>query len=393
VADPGRQTPGELYYNDRSKSMGKRELLLIVAFVVVGAIVYQITAPAEAPGERHTSIGQIIQNIERGVQGNRARAAVTTTSTFAVAPTVDELRLALTSGEITIVGEDRADIQAELQAQSNGFDQAEAEKLARETTLTVSDSGTSKFVGVNFPVPGTQTAKLALKVPNRLRIRLNPNNGHLRITGVREVELVNARGNTEIRQVAGLVTGSQRGGELLVSAAGSVKLTALGSNVTLEEIRGDSTITTTSGELKITGIHGPFTVDSNATDVSLDKIETESGMIRLSVSSGSIKVTGLRSDGRIDARNADVTVSIARPAPLSIYSEGNDPVDVMLPAAGGYQLDAVANGGRITAPAGLPQVVATKDAEQRATGPVRGGGPMISIRSTHGDITLSVGAR
>jgi len=394
VADPGRQTPGELYYNDRSKSMGKRELLLIAAVAVVAAIIYQITAPPELPGDRHTSLGQIVQNIRRGVQGSRARASATTSTTFEVAPAVDELRLALLRGGITIVGEDRPDIQADLTAQSNGYDAAEADRLAKAVKLTFSGSGASLFAGVAFPREGSQTATLSLKVPRRLRILLNPNVGPLRITGVREVELVNARGTTEIRRVSGLVSGSQRGGSLLVADAGNLRLTTRGSDVTLEEIRGDSPswITTNAGELKITGVHGPFTIDATATDVSLDKIQTDNGMIRANVSSGSIKVNGLRSEGRIDARNADITVAVERPAPLYIYSEGDEPVTVMLPVQGGYQLDAVANGGRITAPAGLPPAVSSSDAEQHATGPVRGGGPMISIRSTNGNINLSVAA-
>ncbi len=38
-------------------------------------------------------------------------------------------------GGITVTGEDRADIQAEFNVRSNGYDKAEAEKLATATTL------------------------------------------------------------------------------------------------------------------------------------------------------------------------------------------------------------------------------------------------------------------
>ncbi len=45
--------------------MGKRELLLVAAFVIVGALVYQLTAPPPGPGERSFSLSQLIGNIRR----------------------------------------------------------------------------------------------------------------------------------------------------------------------------------------------------------------------------------------------------------------------------------------------------------------------------------------
>ncbi len=56
---------------------------------------------------------------------------------------------------------------------------------------------------------------------------------------------------------------------------------------------------------------------------------------------GSVSVKGLRTEGRIDVREADVDVVVDRAAPLAIYSEGGDSVD-LTPPDGGYQLDAVA---------------------------------------------------
>ena len=60
---------------------------------------------------------------------------------------------------------------------------------------------------------------------------------------------------------------------------------------------------------------------------------------------------GLRTEGRIDARGAEVDAVIERAAPLAIYADGGDSVEIT-PPAGGYQLDAVANDGSITHSAG-----------------------------------------
>jgi len=72
----GRQSagrePDELYYITTSKSMGKRELLLIVAFAVVGLIVYQVTAPAPPAGSRSVTVGGVIEKLRRAARGNRS---------------------------------------------------------------------------------------------------------------------------------------------------------------------------------------------------------------------------------------------------------------------------------------------------------------------------------
>src|SRR6476660_829979 len=120
----------------RSNSMGKRELLLIAAFVVVGAIVYQFTAPPPAAGERSFAPGQIFEHVRRAMRGNRASAELSTRTTYPVESAVSELRFAdLKSTNVSITGEDRSDIDAELHVHSNAFDDQEAERTAKESVL------------------------------------------------------------------------------------------------------------------------------------------------------------------------------------------------------------------------------------------------------------------
>ena len=71
---------------------------------------------------------------------------------------------------------------------------------------------------------------------------------------------------------------------------------------------------------------------------------------------------------------------------LTIESEGGDPIEIT-PPAGGYQLDAVASDGTITLPEGMLDVTTT-GSEHRATGPIKGGGPTLTIRSRRGNITV-----
>lgn len=366
--------------------MGKRELLLIVAFLIAGAIVYQVTAPPPAAGERSFSPGQLIEHIRRGVRGNRASAEVTTRSNHPVEPGVTELRLALRSGDVTITGEDRGDIDAEFQVWSNGYDDAEAERLAKESVLTIDRAGSRLVLKATYPEAGSQRGTIVLKVPASLSVSLDGGSGELVIGHVATVDLGNARGKAELRDISGRVSGNFRGGELRVTNAGSLKLTTIGAEVRLEQIRGEATLNTRAGELKGSELSGPIDIDSSGTDIVLEKLDKTTGMLRINAASGSVTVKGLRTEGRIDVRGAEVNVEIEHAAPLAIYSEGGDPIEIT-PPAGGYQLDAVANDGTISLPRDTLEVV-TAGQERRATGPVNGGGFTITIRSARGNVVV-----
>ena len=54
--------------------MGKRELLLISLFVVIGIVVYQFTAPPPPPGSEGVTFGGIVGKLKREIQGSRETA-------------------------------------------------------------------------------------------------------------------------------------------------------------------------------------------------------------------------------------------------------------------------------------------------------------------------------
>ena len=92
--------------------MGKRELLLIFCFFIVGVVVYQATARPPAPGERGLSLSRLIESARREIRGNRASAEATTTATHAVTPDLTELRITGPISELDVVGEERQDVES-----------------------------------------------------------------------------------------------------------------------------------------------------------------------------------------------------------------------------------------------------------------------------------------
>src|SRR5919107_636683 len=102
--------------------MGKRELLIAAVFVFLGFAMYRFTAPPGDPSDQGFSISRIIDEIRREVRGQRETAETTTTVTRPVPNSVTELRLVFLSGTVSIVGEDRDDLEAEFHVRSTGYD-------------------------------------------------------------------------------------------------------------------------------------------------------------------------------------------------------------------------------------------------------------------------------
>ena len=204
--------------------MGRRELLLIVGFVVVGALVYQITAPPPAPGERGFSFGRILDNVRREIRGNRASGQATSTA-IEPADGLEEVRFRIRNGDITVTGEDRQDIAAEMQVTSNGSDQAEAERLARATRLKFDRAGTTLDLTMVAPDPGIQRPTIVLKVPSRFRVRIDPSIGRLKIDNIAESRssMPGDAARSATWPVASATTAS---GELIVASVGRLRVTS-----------------------------------------------------------------------------------------------------------------------------------------------------------------------
>src|SRR5829696_8303228 len=100
--------------------MGKRELLLVVGFIVLGAVVYQVTAGPADPSRRSWSFAGMIQQMRREVSGNQASGKSRSTLTAPAPSSLRELRLVMRSGKITVTGEDREDIAFTIDVTSTG---------------------------------------------------------------------------------------------------------------------------------------------------------------------------------------------------------------------------------------------------------------------------------
>jgi Putative adhesin len=364
--------------------MGKRELLLVIVFAAVGFIVYQVTAPASS-NESGFSISRLIEHARRGVQGNRASAVVESNHTEKADKTIDELRLTLQAAELSVVGEERDDISFDLRVNSTGYDEAEARRWAEATALEIDRAGPAMVATIKYPREARQTAKLTVKLPSRMRVRMEPSGRHFEIANVAAFEAANTNGSAAITNIAGPVTISHRGGELTIERAASLRLTTRGTESKIEHITGTVTAQTIGGELRANDITGPIEIEARDTDVQLEHIKGLKAPLRVNATNGSVRIAGLRTEARIDGNDTDLEVAFDAPAPVTIYNSSQD--ITVTPPAGGYSLDAVATDGSITIEDGAIKPTGEMN-EQRASGSIRGGGASLTLRATRGDIVV-----
>jgi hypothetical protein len=372
--------------------MGKRELVLISIFVVLGICVYQFTAPPPPPGSEDVSVGGIFNKLRRNIRGARETAPADWTQTTPVDQDVHELRLNIPRpNDLTITGEDRSDMAIELHAVGRGYDEAEAKTAAATGHLRVERAGDGLVVSFDQALTRDlprnarlEQLTIVMKVPKRLALRVEPRFGRFTAANLASADIMGSRGETRIRNTAGHLMLSHSSGKLEIDGAGSLKLTARNSAGSIANVSGTATLDLNGGELHLENIVGPLDVESRNTELTVDAGKTAKPPFRFNGTGGQLRVTGLRTETRIDGRNEEIRVELAAAAPVTIYSTGED-IDVTAPAAG-YTLDAVATEGRLDIGDGglKPQ----QDGEARVNGAVRGGGPTMSLRATRGTITL-----
>jgi hypothetical protein len=366
--------------------MGKRELLLIAGFILVGVMVYLVTAPEPAPGQQGFSIARLVDGLRREVRGHQASAEVRTSSTTPIPPGVTELRLDPKTATVSIAGEDRKDVAFDLLVWSNGFDEAEARKYATATRLKVAEVGSSLVVGIEYPDPGQQRATLTIRIPAPLALRIQPSRGKLDLSNIASAELVEARGQVTIKHVTDRLSMTHRGGTLTLESIGSLKLNTRGSVVSLKGLTREGVIQMQAGELRANAVGGPLEIETNGSTLQLEDLSATRKPLQLTTVGGSVTMTGIVSETRIDSRDTRLDVTIEKPARVDVYAEGEEPLLVTLPE-GGFDLEAVTLDSRLIVPEGFVEVKSS-ESEARASAPIDGGGPKITLRASRGDITI-----
>jgi Toastrack DUF4097 len=362
--------------------MGKRELLIIVAFAAVIAVVYQITAPPAKPGEGF-SFSRLFQRARQNMRGNAATAHSSDAGSIPIGPAITQLRVTGV-GKTKIFGEDRRDIAYELEVESNGPDEATALQYARQTVLTKDDLGSALALKVTPPREGTQNPSLVLHVPAKLPVKLSGVYGGT-VKGVVELELDISGGSVTAEGVTGAVTGYHRQSDITVIECASVDLTLAGSRARFSHVLGKLTLNARSGRAEIRDSAGPIQIDGASQEL---EIVSPRGTVRITARDGRIKIDRPHAETKVEAQSTEVDVTIEEAVPMTLLTSER-PLRLWFAGSPAVTLDVAATeGGNIQTPDNFPLTVERSAREQRAHQVVGADGPRITLRNTSASIVI-----
>jgi hypothetical protein len=212
-----------------------------------------------------------------------------------------------------------------------------------------------------------------------------------------DLRLETGGGNIAVRSVKGMIKAETGGGNISVQSgdqsamveagggnvdirhcAGHVKATTGGGSITLGDIGGPVELSTGGGSIHLNSAQGRVGASTGAGSIELDgvpsaKVETGAGGITVKFISGSD-----RSDSMLETAAGDIVVFIAPNVALSVRAS----VDL-------------GNGHRITSD--FPDIHISSQGDQwtprtlTAEGKLNGGGPVLKVRTTTGDICFRRG--
>lgn len=362
--------------------MGKRELLIIVGFVVVGAVIYQFTAPP-ATGTSSFSFSGLFDEARREMRGNPGRAELVHTATLAAPDELREVRiLGVGRGGVTVIGERRSDIEYTLTVASTGPDDETAKGYAERTVFLRDEVADSLVLRVDYPPEATQTASAIVRVPVRLTARVESATG-VTMSDLAGAHLESVRGDVRLSNIAGSVTGAHQDGSVTISGARSVKMRLTRLRSRFEQVTDGLTLDVRDGECRVADSAGPVEVESLRAEVTLT---AHRGPVTVRGNDGRVTLDRPQGESRVDMRRAEVEVTVGSRAPITVVT--TDQTVRVLVTDAAFVLDAVSTEGRIQA-GDVGLTPDTGDREQRLNHTFgRAGGARVTIRNTRGDVVV-----
>jgi hypothetical protein len=363
--------------------MGKRELLLIGLFGVLGLIAYQLTAPARPEGG--FSLRDWLARVRREVQEVRIQQPVTRSLDAPVPASVARVRLEGPRGTFTVVGEARDTVAIELKGVVHAVDEAEAAAQARQLAVTATPEGDRLVVRITLPdmeVRRRLPLDVSIRMPARLALDLSMPGGQTEVSGIAAVAIERASGRARFAGIAGAVSGEFGSGAIEIERVGSLDLKARRTELRIVGVAGAARLEAAAGDLVLRGVEGPTTLKVERMDSELEDL---GGPLEVTGSGGQLRVRGARGAITCDTRRVTLLLAPAVPVPITATSDA-DLIEVTLPR-GGATVDARAERGEIRVPDDT-LAVKTHEEVQEAQGAIAGGGPRLQLRTTRGDIVI-----
>jgi hypothetical protein len=375
----GRHAPG-LYYKVGSKSMGKRELVLVAIFVAIGTVAYRLMAPASTgPG---FSLSRLLGHVRHELKGDIHEVRLARVANAAVPDEVTRARLRVPRGELTVTGTETNEVSVEVEGVMFGPDAEAAASAAEDVRLEAIPHGENIDVRVALPeMRRRPRLEIRVQVPSRLAVSLDTE-GEIEVSGVNGLELSRGSARVIASRLTGPLTGRSKGGSIEADKLPGIELETSRTELRLSNVEGPVKLKIEQGNLLLERADGRAELDLERVDADLEGI---SGPIEVRGRGGRLRLRDVEAPVEIEGERMELIIGLEAPVPVHASTTG-DLLELTLPD-GGVTLDLRARKGKIRARAVDAQVESHEDEEWLKTS-VKGGGPLIKLENTNGDIVV-----
>lgn len=279
---------------------------------------------------------------------------------FSVAPG-GTLRVETSGGLIRVETSDTTTVKITANQKIPTNSETEADELLKKLTLAMEAEGNDVRASAKYErsskgfFSNNQSVQVdfVVTIPRRFTVDLNTSGGNITVTDLEgKAHVRTSGGNVKLGKISGDVDASTSGGDVeLTESKGEAKLNTSGGNITLGHVVGTAVVSTSGGNIKAGEVEGPLSAKTSGGNVTATFVGGIRGDCVLSTSGGNVKVF--------------VTPNT------------------------GFQLDASTSGGSVKAE-GLTITIASGGAgKSRLSGAVNGGGPLLKLRSSGGQIAVA----
>jgi DUF4097 and DUF4098 domain-containing protein YvlB len=215
-------------------------------------------------------------------------------------------------------------------------------------------------------------------------LRQDGNNIRIDYVNVRDISVdyeITVPSDTTIRTHTG------SGDQTIEGTHGNIDLQSGSGDVKLSRLTGEIRLQTGSGDVRAREIAGPVRGGAGSGDIEVE--ETGAGDIDLHTGSGNITARGIQGAFHAEAGSGDITGEGKQTGAWDIRT-GSGNVHVRFPADAAFDANLSTSSGSMDVNPAITMTVQGRMQETRKqiVGKVRGGGPLLTVRTGSGDIHI-----
>jgi len=215
-------------------------------------------------------------------------------------------------------------------------------------------------------------------------IRQEGNSIHVDYVAMHDISVdyeITVPADTTIRSHSG------SGDQTIEGTRGNADIQTGSGDVRLANLTGEIRLQTGSGDVRAHEISGPVKGGAGSGDIEIE--ETGQGDVDLHTGSGNIHVRGVQGGFHGEAGSGDITAEGTQTGAWEIHT-GSGNVRIHLPSNSAFDADISTSSGTIEVNSPIEMTVQGRlqEAHKHIRGKVRGGGPLLAVRTGSGDINV-----